>query len=100
MSLPTASEAMRSDPPNPPATIERTEPSALSPSSLSAPRSEGATVIRLENVTVEYRVPREPIRTFKEYAIRLVQGRVKHDEFRALAGVSLEINQGEVFGII
>src|SRR5262249_51160901 len=57
-------------------------------------------VIRLENVSVEYHAPREQIRSFKEYAIRLLQGRVQHEEFKALCGVSLEVHQGEVMGVI
>lgn len=96
MSLPTASEALRPDPPSlpnlPNAANERIEP--------SAPQIAGATVIQLENVAVEYRAPRERIRSFKEYAIRLLQGRVEHAEFRALDDVSLEIRQGEVFGLV
>jgi len=71
--------------------------------------SDGATrnrcaaaevVIRLENVSVEYHAPREQIRSFKEYAIRLLQGRVQHEEFKALCDVSLEVHQGEVMGVI
>ncbi len=62
---------------------------------------DGAPVlIRLEGVSVEYRAPRERIGTLKEYAIRLLQRRVRHDVFTALREVSLEIKQGEVFGII
>lgn len=65
-----------------------------------APRAEVPVLIGLEKVTVSYRVPRERIATFKEYAIRTVQRRIKHDEFTALSEVSLEIQEGEVFGII
>jgi ABC-2 type transport system ATP-binding protein/lipopolysaccharide transport system ATP-binding protein len=61
---------------------------------------DGEDVVRLENVSVEYRVPRERIRSFKEYAIRLLQGRVQHEEFRALNDVSLTVRRGEVFGVI
>jgi ABC-2 type transport system ATP-binding protein/lipopolysaccharide transport system ATP-binding protein len=57
-------------------------------------------VVRLENVSVEYRAPRERINSFKEYAIRLLQRRVRHEEFKALRNVNLEIGQGEVFGIV
>ncbi len=56
--------------------------------------------IRLDQVSVRYRVPHERIGTFKEYAIRTLQRRVNHDEFWALRGVSLEVRRGEVFGII
>jgi ABC-type polysaccharide/polyol phosphate transport system ATPase subunit len=57
-------------------------------------------VIRLENVSVEYHAPREQIRSFKEYAIRLLQGRVQREEFKALCDVSLEVREGEVMGVI
>jgi ABC-type polysaccharide/polyol phosphate transport system ATPase subunit len=58
------------------------------------------TVIQLDNVSVRYRIPHEPIRTFKEYLIRLVQGRIKHNDFWALKDISIEVNKGDVFGII
>ncbi|HMY72645.1 MAG TPA: ABC transporter ATP-binding protein, partial [Blastocatellia bacterium] len=61
---------------------------------------ERAAVIRLEQVTVEYRAPRERIRTIKEYAIRLLQGGVKHEEFQALRNVTFDVREGEVFGVI
>jgi ABC-2 type transport system ATP-binding protein/lipopolysaccharide transport system ATP-binding protein len=56
--------------------------------------------IQLENVSVRYRVPRERIPTFKEYAIRWLRRRVGYEEFWALKGVSLDIRHGEVFGVI
>jgi ABC-2 type transport system ATP-binding protein len=57
-------------------------------------------VVRLEGVSVSYRVPSEYIGTFKEYFIRRVQGKIKHNSFLALNGVDLSINRGEVFGLI
>lgn len=57
-------------------------------------------IIRLEQVSVVYRAPRERIDTFKEYAIRLLKGGIAQDEFRALNEVTFEIRRGEVFGII
>ena len=57
-------------------------------------------VVRLENVSVQYRVPRERITSFKEYAIRTLQRRVSHEEFWALRDVSLEVRDSETFGII
>ena len=62
--------------------------------------SADQTVIAVENVTVRYRVPKEQMRTFKEYAIRRIQGRVQHNEFLALNNVSLSVQKGEVFGLI
>jgi len=57
-------------------------------------------VIRLENVSVHYRLPFKRNITLKEYAIRWMQGQVKVETFQALRNVSLEVYAGEVFGII
>ena len=60
----------------------------------------GREVIRLENITVEYRVPHERIVTIKEYMIRRLQRRVVYDTFLALQQINLTIYRGEVLGII
>lgn len=57
-------------------------------------------VIRLEKVSVRYRTPAERYNTFKEFAIRWLQGKVRSNSFWALRNVSFEIKKGEVFGII
>ena len=57
-------------------------------------------IIQLQDVSVKYRVPQERIGTFKEYFIRLLQGKVRHRSFNALNQVNLDVNRGEVFGII
>jgi ABC-type polysaccharide/polyol phosphate transport system ATPase subunit len=57
-------------------------------------------VIRLEGVSVCYNVPHERIVTFKEYAIRWLQRKVKHQSFWALKEVSLNAYPGEGLGII
>jgi ABC-type polysaccharide/polyol phosphate transport system ATPase subunit len=56
--------------------------------------------IQLESVSVGYRVPHERIGTFKEYAIRWLQGQVRYHRFWALHDVSLNVRKGEVFGLI
>jgi len=66
----------------------------------TASNGDTRPVIELEHVTVRYRVPKEQVRTFKEYAIRRVQGKVGHQEFLALNDVSLTVNRGEVFGLV
>src|SRR5262245_47617921 len=70
--------------------------------SFPVPGKELATevVIRLENVSVVYRAPSERIKSFKEYAIRLMKRQVEHREFHALNDVNLEIRRGEVFGLV
>jgi len=56
--------------------------------------------IHLENVSVRYHVPSERIGTFKEYMIRAIQRQIKMRTFWALNDVSLEVNRGEVFGLV
>jgi ABC-2 type transport system ATP-binding protein/lipopolysaccharide transport system ATP-binding protein len=60
----------------------------------------GEPVIRLENVSVRYRLPRERITSVKDYAIRLLKRQIRYDEFWALHDVSLEVRRGETLGII
>jgi len=58
-------------------------------------------VIQAEDVFVRYHVPQENVRSFKEYLVRIMQrGKLHHDEFLALKGINLTVNQGEFFGII
>lgn len=56
--------------------------------------------IRLEKVSLRYRVPKERIRSFKEYAIRRIQRRVTFDDFEALKDVDLSIEPGERVGVV
>jgi ABC-2 type transport system ATP-binding protein len=58
------------------------------------------TAILLDCISVCYRVPRERIGTFKEYAIRWLQRKIQMEKFWALHDVSLDIHRGEVMGII
>ena len=56
--------------------------------------------IELTALSVRYYVPTEVISSFKEYAIRRLQGRVEGNELVALKDVSLTIQPGERVGII
>ena len=64
------------------------------------PRLEAAASIELEQVGVRYRVPRERLSSFKEYAIRRLQGRIEYVDLWALNEVSLHVEAGETFGIV
>jgi len=57
-------------------------------------------VIRLDDVSVRYRVPHERIPTIKEYAIRWLRRRIRYQDFWALRSVTLEVRRNEVLGII
>jgi ABC-2 type transport system ATP-binding protein/lipopolysaccharide transport system ATP-binding protein len=73
---------------------------SLTASEQPAVATEQAAVIRLDDVGVRYRVPRERIASFKEYAIRALQRRIQYDSFWALQGVSLEVHAGETLGVV
>jgi len=67
---------------------------------LSIPTSTAQTVIRLEGISVRYRVPSEKVLTFKEYMIRRIKGQISRKDFWALHEINLDLYRGEVFGII
>jgi ABC-2 type transport system ATP-binding protein len=77
-----------------------TESELAAPAAAPAAPLTGEPLIQLDNVSVLYRVPRERIHSFKEYAIRWLRRQVTYNEFWALKDVSLEVRRGEVFGII
>ena len=57
-------------------------------------------VVHLDGVGVRYRVPRERIPSFKDYAIRWLKRSLSYEERWALRGVSLDIRRGETFAIV
>jgi len=57
-------------------------------------------VIVLDNVSVEYRTPEEVVGTFKEYAIQFLKRNIRFREFKALKNIDLQVNEGEILGII
>jgi ABC-type polysaccharide/polyol phosphate transport system ATPase subunit len=56
--------------------------------------------IYLDDIGVCYRIPTDPIKTFKEYTIRAIQGRLQHQSFWALKNINLDLKKGEIFGIL
>jgi ABC-type polysaccharide/polyol phosphate transport system ATPase subunit len=74
------------------------EPAAVSTPMKTHPPD--GIVVELDEATVSYRIPREHFRTFKEFAIRRVQGRVEFENLLALNKVTLQVRRGEVFGLI
>lgn len=69
----------------------------LNPSTLNLNHDD---VVKLEHVSVQYRVPTEHIGTFREYIIRLIQKQVAIRTFNALNNISINVKKGEVFGLI
>lgn len=56
--------------------------------------------IQLKDVSVRYRLPKERIRTFKEFVIQGLHRKMEYEEFWAVKGVSLELNRGDRMGIV
>lgn len=59
-----------------------------------------STAVFLKDVSAAYSVPTERIRTIKEYLIKKARGKIKHKQFLALNNVNLNVQQGEIYGII
>lgn len=62
----------------------------------STPQAGAAIVV--EDVSKTFRIPREPVFTIKERVLHPLRRR-DHEELNALQNVSLQIDQGEFFGI-
>ena len=62
--------------------------------------AERELAIRLEEVSIRFRVPHENVRSLKEYAIRALRNRLTYEQFWAVRRVSLEVHPGEVLGLI
>jgi len=62
--------------------------------------ADEALAIDLRDVSVQYRLPRERISTFKEFAIKWVRGRIEYDDLLALDTVSVRVRRGESVGVI
>lgn len=56
--------------------------------------------VRVEHVSLVYRVPRYQASSLKETAVRIARGGIAYDSLRAVNDVSFEVHAGEVLGII
>lgn len=56
--------------------------------------------IQLDNVSLEYRLPRHRAGSLKEMAVRIARRGISYDVLRAVNNVSFEVRPGEVLGII
>ena len=57
-------------------------------------------MIKADNITVCYKMPHDRIQSIKEYMVAMLKKKLKYEQFRALHGVSFEIQKGEVIGIV
>ncbi len=57
-------------------------------------------MITLNRVGLCYRMPKDKIRSMKEYLVALARGRLRYNSFFALSDVSFSVGRGEVLGIV
>ncbi|SKC34975.1 lipopolysaccharide transport system ATP-binding protein [[Eubacterium] yurii] len=57
-------------------------------------------MIEIKNLTMEYRIQRENIKSIKEYIVNLLKRKVNYNYFKAVDDISFTIEKGEVCGII
>jgi ABC-type polysaccharide/polyol phosphate transport system ATPase subunit len=62
--------------------------------------ADAAAAIELRGVGVRVRIADEPIRSFKEYLLRRLQGRIRRRDLWALRDLDLRIEPGEFFGLV
>lgn len=61
---------------------------------------EAENMIKVENLSLCYRMPAERVSGLKEYIVAVLNGKMKYREFWALRDVSFEVKKGEVVGIV
>ena len=58
------------------------------------------TVVSLTDVSIEYRRANTKSRSIKHATVEILKGKRKYQQFKALNGVNLEINSGEILAIV
>ena len=67
---------------------------------MSDPSPTPAVPIFIDQLSVRYRLPSERVSGIKEFAIRWLQRRMQYRDLWALQEVSLQVQPGEVLGIV
>lgn len=57
-------------------------------------------MIEVKNVSINYKMMKDKVKSVKEYIVQLLQGKIQYEEFRALNDVTFDVKRGEVMGII
>lgn len=56
--------------------------------------------IKVDNVSIKFNLSQEKLDSLKEYVLKLVQGKVKYNEFWALQDVNFTLHKGDRIGIL
>lgn len=57
-------------------------------------------IIEVKNVSMRFNMAKEKVDSLKELFIRRAKGTLKFEEFFALSNVSLQVNKGDVYGLV
>lgn len=57
-------------------------------------------MIKVNNVSVRYKLYYDKISSIKEYIISIIKNKIQYEEFWALKNISFKIKKGEVYGIL
>jgi ABC-2 type transport system ATP-binding protein len=57
-------------------------------------------MIKVENVSMKFKITHDRIKSLKEYTVALIKGKLDYEEFWALRDINFEVKKGEVMGII
>lgn len=57
-------------------------------------------MIDIKNITMDYKVQKEHIKSLKEFIVNFIRGKISYDEFRAVDDITISIKKGEVVGIV
>lgn len=58
------------------------------------------SIIKVENVSVKFKLDRNKTTSLKEFVIKKIQNKIEFDEFWALKNINLEVKKGEIIGLI
>lgn len=79
---------------------ENVNTSVLENKSQFAEDSSKKTMIEVDHVSMIFNMASEQLNSIKEYVIAAAKRELRFKEFRALDDISLEVKQGDVFGIL
>lgn len=63
-------------------------------------RENKEILIKVEHLTMNYRLPTEKVDSIKEYVISFLKGKLKYREYSVLEDVSFDIYRGESVAIV
>lgn len=79
---------------------ETAHTSMLADKSQEIVRPERRCMIKVEDVAMDFNVANQQLNSLKEYFIAVARRQLMFKRFRALDGISIEVQQGDVYGIM